>query len=59
MISANPKSLTQIKRFYDSNYQVIDHLSLTTFTTDFITGLKTIINYPRAKIIDMFGFIIG
>jgi hypothetical protein len=55
----NLKSLMQIKRFYDSNYEVIDHLSKTTFTTDFKSGQKTEINYPKAKIIDMFGFITG
>jgi len=55
----NIKSLMEIKKFYDSNSDVIDNLSKTTFTTDFKTGQKTKISYPKAKIIDMFGFITG
>ena len=34
----------------------IDNLSKNTFTTDFLSGEKTKINYPKAKIIDMYGF---
>ena len=52
----NVKSLTFIKTFYESNKTTIDRLSAETFTTDFMTGQKTIINYPKAKIIDMYGF---
>jgi len=37
----------------------IDRLSAQTYTTDFVTGQKTIINYPKAKIIDMYGFTSG
>ena len=55
----NVKSLTFIKTFYESNKATIDRLSMETFTTDFITGLKTTINYPKAKIIDMYGFTAG
>lgn len=55
----NSKSLFQIKSFYETNKEVIDQLSSTTFTTDFKTGQKTKINYTRAKIIDMYGFITG
>ena len=55
----NVKSLTFIKTFYESNKSTIDRLSMETFTTDFITGLKTTINYPKAKIIDMYGFTAG
>ncbi len=54
--SVNEKSLSFIKEFYDSNKSTIDRLSDETYTTDFITGEKTNINYPRAKIIDMYGF---
>jgi hypothetical protein len=57
--TVNYKSLMQIKTFYDSNSEVIDQFSKTTFTTDFKSGQKTRINYPKAKIIDMFGFITG
>ena len=55
----NTKSLMEIKQFYDSNFDVIDNLSKTIFTTDFKSGQKTDINYPKAKIIDMYGFISG
>jgi hypothetical protein len=55
----NTKSLMQIKQFYDLNFEVIDNLSKTTFTTDFKSGQKTKINYPKAKTIDMIGFITG
>ena len=55
----NIKSLTFIKKFYESNKNIIDRLSAETFTTDFLTGQKTNINYPKAKIIDMYGFISG
>ncbi len=52
----NKKSLTVIREFYLVNHEVIDKLSAETFTTDFLTGEKTKINYPKAKIIDMYGF---
>ena len=55
----NEKSLDYILRFYESNQNVIDKLSAETFTTDFITGQKTSIKYPKAKIIDMYGFLAG
>ena len=52
----NKKSLCFIHNFYQENKQTIDNLSAKTFTTDFLTEGKTIINYPKAKIIDMYGF---
>lgn len=52
----NNKSLTFLRDFYDANKRSIDNLSLGTFTTEFTTGQKTTINYPKAKIIDMYGF---
>lgn len=55
----NVKSLTFIKSFYETNKATIDRLSMETFTTDFMTGQKTMINYPKAKIIDMYGFTAG
>lgn len=55
----NTKSLTFIKHFYDTNRVTIDRLSNEIFTTDFKTGQKTDINYPKAKIIDMYGFSVG
>ena len=55
----NEKSLTIIQKFYEANMNVIDNMAKQTFTTDFITGRKTKINYPKAKIIDMYGFTVG
>lgn len=52
----NEKSMNFIRNFYNTNQDVIDKLSSETFTTDFHTGEKTQINYPKAKIIDMYGF---
>ncbi len=52
----NYKSLDYLFRFYLANKEVVDRLSSEMFTTDFRTGEKTSINYPRAKIIDMFGW---
>ena len=48
-------SLTVIKDFYKSNKESIDDISKHTFTKDF-NGQETKINYPKAKIIDMYGF---
>ena len=55
----NVKSLSFIKTFYESNKTSIDRLSAETFTTDFVSEQKTTTNYPRAKIIDMYGFKTG
>ena len=55
----NIKSLTFIQKFYESNKTTIDKLSSETFTTDFLTGQKTTLHYPKAKIIDMYGFSSG
>ncbi len=55
----NKNSLSVIKDFYEVHREIIDRLSSQTFTTDFLTGLKTTTNYPKAKIIDMYGFTMG
>jgi len=55
--SFNKESLNIIKEFYDLNKNPINKLSNKIFTYDFITGKRTNINYPKAKIIDMYGFI--
>jgi hypothetical protein len=54
--SVNNNSLNCIKEFYENNKNTIDHLSEHILTLDFITGKKTNIKYPKAKIIDMYGF---
>ena len=55
----NVKSISFLKTFYESNKTTIDRLSAETYTTDFSTGQKTTIHYPKAKIIDMYGFTAG
>ncbi len=55
----NMNSLIMIKKFYEANKESVDNLSKQTFTLDFTTGQKTTINYPKAKIIDMYGFMTG
>ncbi|WAC12557.1 DUF7662 domain-containing protein [Dyadobacter pollutisoli] len=50
------RSLSCIKHFYELNKTEIDQLSSSIYTTDFSTGEKTHICYPKAKIIDMYGF---
>jgi len=52
----NKASLNFIQNFYQENRASIENLSANTFTTDFLSGKKTKINYPKAKIIDMYGF---
>jgi len=52
----NKVSLSFIQNFYRENKSSIDNLSNNTFTTDFLSGKKTEIKYPKAKIIDMYGF---
>lgn len=55
----NRQSLTLIRDFYQENKQDIDRLAKETFTIDFLSGRKTHLNYPKAKIIDMYGFTVG
>lgn len=52
----NINSLSFIKKFYEANIDSIDKLSTQNCTIDFKNGQKTDINYPKAKIIDMYGF---
>jgi hypothetical protein len=52
----NKNSLGYIQQFYLENKTAIDDLSDTTLTTDFLSGKKTKIKYPKAKITDMYGF---
>lgn len=57
--AVNKDSLFYIRKFYEKNKELIDRLSRKTYTTDFRTGEKTDVQYPKAKIIDMYGFIKG
>jgi hypothetical protein len=52
----NHKSLNLIHDFYYANKNTVDKLSAQTHTIDFKTGKKTRLKYPKAKIIDMYGF---
>lgn len=54
--AVNKESLSLIHEFYQENKFSINILSNETFTIDFKLGTKTSINYPKAKIIDMYGF---
>lgn len=54
--SVNESSLKFIAEFYQANKDVVDGLSESTSTIDFRTGTQTNLNYPKAKIIDMYGF---
>ena len=55
----NEKSISFLKTFYESNKTTIDRLSAETYTTSFSTEQKPTIHYPKAKIIDMYGFTAG
>lgn len=55
----NLQSLSLIEEFYNSHQSEIDSLASKTYTIDFLTGNPSNINYPKAKIIDMIGFIDG
>jgi len=50
--------IEEIYNFYIENKMIIDDLSDHISTIDFLTGQKKI-NYPKAKIIDMYGFTKG
>jgi hypothetical protein len=52
----NAKVLQCIQEFYTANKQEIDTLSRKIKTLDFKTGKETKLHYPKAKIIDMYGF---
>jgi len=55
----NLKSLNCIREFYESNKTTIDAISRQTYTLAFESGLHSQVNYPKAKIIDMYGFMKG
>lgn len=52
----NDHSLNCIKQFYDSNSESIEKLSSEIYTINFYDGQETDINYPKAKIIDMYAW---
>ena len=54
--SFNPYACQCIKAFYEANKVEIDNFHKKTKTIDFQTGKNTNLRYPKAKIIDMYGF---
>jgi hypothetical protein len=59
LTSFNEKTLGFIHQFYLDNKTVINNLSDSTQTIDFKNGKQTGLKYTKARIIDMYGFIIG
>jgi len=57
--SFNKKALIRINDFYNENKMVIDELAKKILVKNFDTEIETKINYPKAKIIDMYGFTKG
>lgn len=57
--SFGEKSLTTLYNFYQNRSSLVDSLSASYKTLSFQTGKPTRIHYTRAKIIDMYGFMIG
>ena len=55
----NLNNLKIISEFYVSNKMVIDEFASITKTYEVSTGNKTNISYTKAKIIDMYGFMVG
>lgn len=51
------KSLNKIGFFYEDNKSTFDRIEIPTL--DFVTGKETSLLYPKAKLIDMYGFIQG
>jgi hypothetical protein len=52
----NDASLNCIKEFYEANQEIINKYSSETKIFDFKSGNKSFIHYPKAKIIDLYGF---
>ncbi|MFA0260804.1 hypothetical protein AB4485_21835, partial [Vibrio cyclitrophicus] len=55
----NKKSLGNVHQFYLDNKTVIDKLSEELKVIEFQSGKPSHFNYPKAKIIDMYGFTKG
>ncbi|RLD46144.1 MAG: hypothetical protein DRI86_04015 [Bacteroidetes bacterium] len=52
----NEKSLKLISHFYTENKDIIDKYAKEIYVLSFDENKQTRINYPKAKIIDMYGF---
>lgn len=55
----NKNSLKNVHQFYLDNQAVIDKLSEELKVIEFQSGKQSAFNYPKAKIIDMYGFTKG
>ncbi len=55
--SLNENSLLKVSDFYEKNKELID--SYDVYTYDFLTSKESDIKYPKAKLVDMCGFIAG
>lgn len=55
----NEGTLLRIFEFYHKNKKVINKYSSKIKTLDFYSGRNTTLKYPKAKIIDMYGFMEG
>ena len=55
--SFSKKTLGNILKFYNANQTEIDSFKIPTL--DFLTGKPTSLIYPRAKIVDMIGYVEG
>ncbi len=54
--SVSKKSLNYLKSFYQANKEDINEISSSIYTIDFHSERKTLRNYTKAKIVDMYGF---
>ena len=53
------KSVMEIRRFYEANASIIDKTANGIRVLDFKSGRPTQLVYPKAKVIDMYGYILG
>lgn len=53
----NENNLFKIRKFYEENKLTFDDIKIPTL--DFMTGKETAIYYPKAKLVDMYGFMNG
>lgn len=52
-------NIQQLNKFYSANKDDIDKLSSTSKTLDVYTGTLTPTNYPKSKIVDLYGYCKG
>ncbi len=57
MHTVNDKNLRLLGKFYNENKKIVDSVNIKCF--NFNSGKQTGLLYPKAKIVDMYGFIAG